>query len=97
MTAGFRVQLKLKMVVGPLHPSAKADVYLTAFPVEDGTARVDITRIVFPNNALFSFASGFLKERLTEEINHLVRSAILDIPKYMPQVEEVRILEIENE
>jgi hypothetical protein len=97
MSAGLRVRLKLKMIVGPLRPSANADVYLTLASEPDGSARIDISRIVIPNNAIYSFVGGLLKEKLTEQINYLVRSALRDIPKYMPEVEEFSILEIAND
>ena len=97
MAAGLRVRLKLKMIAGPLRPSANADVYLTVAPEPDGSARIDISRIVFPNNALYSFVGGLLKERLAEQINRLVRNAIHDIPRYVLQVEQVSILEIAND
>ena len=97
MAVGLRVRLKLKIIVGPLRPSANADVFLTVAPEPDGSARIDISRILFPNNALYSFVGGLLKERLAEQINHLVRNATHDIPKYMPQVEEVSIIEIAND
>jgi len=97
MTAELRVHLNLKMIVGPLRPSTAADVFLTASAEPDGSARIDISRIVFPHNALFSFVGGLLKERLAEQINQLVRSAIHDIPRYVPQIEQVSILEIAND
>jgi hypothetical protein len=85
------------MVVGPFHPTGKADVFLTVGPAPDGTARVDITRINFPRNAIFTAVAGFFKDRLTSKINNLIVDALKDIPKYMPQVEEVTILEISSE
>jgi len=97
MTAALRVRLKLKMIVGPLRPSVAVDVFLTASAEPDGSARIDISRIVFPNNALYSFVGGLLKERLAEQINQLARSAIQDIPRNVPQIEQVSILEIAND
>jgi len=97
MPANLRIRLGLKMVVGPLHPTGKADVFLTIWPAADGTARVDITRINFPGNAIFTVMGGFLKDRLTSQINILIGDALKDIPKYVPQVEQVTILEISSE
>ncbi|HEX7395147.1 MAG TPA: hypothetical protein VF313_09505 [Anaerolineaceae bacterium] len=97
MPANLRIRLGLRMVVGPLHPSAKADVFLTVSPEADGTARVDITRINFPGNAIFTAVGGFLKDRLTSQINILIGDALKDIPKYVPQVEQVTILEVSSD
>jgi len=97
MPANLRIRLGLKMVVGPLHPTGKADVFLTIWPAADGTARVDITRINFPGNAIFTAVGGFLKDRLTSQINILIGDALKDIPKYVSQVEQVTILEISSE
>ncbi len=96
MAANLRIRLSLKMAVGPLHPVGKADVYLAVRPEEDGTARVDITRVAFINNFLFTFIAGILRERMASEINNLVQAYLRDLPRYIPQVEKVSILEIEN-
>ena len=97
MSANLRIQLALRMAIGPLHPTGKADVFLTVRPEVDGTARVDITRINFPGNAIFTVIGGFLKDRLNSQINILIGDALKDIPQYIPQVEQVTILEINSE
>ncbi len=97
MAANLRIQLSLKMAVGPLHPVGKADVHLTIRPETDGTARVDITRVAFMNNFLYTFIAGMLKDRMASEINNLVRAYLRDLPRYIPQVEGISILEIEND
>ncbi len=97
MAANLRIRLSLKMAVGPLHPSGKADVYLTVRPEVDGTARVDIDRIAFIHNALFTVIAGVLKERMVDQINALVKEFWSDLPKYIPKVEAITILEIGNE
>ncbi len=84
------------MAVGPLHPVGSADVYLSVQPEKDGTARVDITRIAFINNFLFTAIAGILKERMASEINTLVQAYLRDLPRYIPQVEHISILEIDN-
>ena len=97
MAANLRIRLSLKMEVGPLHPAGKADVYLSVRPELDGTARVDITRVVFVNNPLFTAVAGILKERMTGQINDLEKSFIHDLPGYIPGVEAISILEISTE
>jgi hypothetical protein len=97
MAANLRIRMSLKMAIGPLHPVGKADVYLTVHPEEDGTARVDISRITFINNSFFTLVAGVLKERLTGEINRLVKEVWMDLPKHIPRLEEISILEIGNE
>ncbi len=96
MAANLRIRLSLKMAVGPLHPAGNADVYLTIRPEADGTARVDITRIAFINNVLFTVIAGVLKDRMVIEINDLVKEYLRDLPRHIPQVENISILEIEN-
>jgi hypothetical protein len=96
MSANLRIRLDLKIAVGPLHPKGKADVFLTVEREPDGTASVDITRIIFPGNVIFTAAGGFFKDRLASKINNLIVAALKDIPKYLPQVEEITILEITN-
>ena len=97
MAANLRIRLKLEMEVGPLHPVGKADVYLAVQPEPDGTARVDITRVVFVNNLLFTAVAVILKERLTDQINKLVKSFLRDLPSHIPGVENISILEISEE
>ncbi len=97
MAANLRIRLSLKMAVGPLHPVGKADVYVSVHPETDGTARVDIARISFINNVVFTAIAGVLKERMASEINSLVKDFLHDLPKYIPQVEKIAILEIEDE
>ncbi len=97
MAANLRIRLKLEMEVGPLRPVGKADVYLAVQPEPDGTARVDITRVVFVNNLLFTAVAVILKERMTEQINDLVKSFIHDLPNHIPGVGNISILEISEE
>jgi len=97
MSVNLRIRLGLRMVVGPFHPTGKADVFLTIEPEPDGSARVDISRIIFPKNPIFTAAGGFFKNQVTTRINNLIAASLKDIPRYMPQVEEVTILEISNE
>ncbi len=97
MAANLRIRLSLKLAVGPLHPVGKADVYVTASPEADGTARVDIARIAFINNIFFTAIARVLRERMAIEINSLVKESLRDLPNHIPQVESISILEIENE
>ncbi len=97
MAATLRIRLNVKIAVGPLHPTGNADVFLNVSPEEDGTARVDITRIAFINNVLFTAIAGVLKERMTSQINELVKEFWRDLPKYIPRVEKISILEIGND
>lgn len=97
MAANLRIRLGLKMAVGPLHPSGKADVYLAIQTEPDGTARVDIKRVVFINNLLFTAVARVLKERMTEQMNDLVKTYLRDLPSHIPGVENISILEISEE
>ncbi len=96
MAADLRIRFSLKLAVGPLHPVGKADVYITAYPETDGTARVDISRIAFINNIVFTAIAGVMKERMASEINGLVKEFLRDLPRHIPQVENISIMEIEN-
>ncbi len=97
MAANLRIRLGLKMAVGPLHPSGKADVYLAVQPEPDGTAKIEITRVVFMNNLLFTAVARVLKERMEEQINELVKSYLRDLPSHIPGIENISILEITTE
>ena len=72
-------------------------MYLAVQPELDGTARVNITRVVFINNLLFTAVAGILKERMTDQINDLVKSFLRDLPNHIPGVENISILEISEE
>ncbi len=96
MAATIRLRLSFTMALGPLHPVGKADVYLSIQPELDGTVRVDITRIAFVNNPLFSFAARVVKERLADQVNQLVRQFLIDLPSHFPAIDSISILEIDN-
>jgi hypothetical protein len=97
MSANLRIRLGLRIAVGPFHPTGKVDVFLTLEPTPAGSARADITQINFPGNAIFTAVGKLFKDRLTARINDLIVDALKDIPMFVPQVEEVTILEISNE
>jgi hypothetical protein len=94
MTANFRIRLALKLAVGPLHPTGQVDVFLTLHPSLNGSAGVEITNVEWQGNLAYTAVARLLKGTLAEIINTQIREALLKLPQQIPQVEEVRILEI---
>jgi hypothetical protein len=90
----MRIRLALKLAVGPLHPSGQVYVFLKLSPSEDGSAGVEITNVEWQGNLAYTAVARLLKGTLAEVINTQIREALRELPHQIPQVEEVRILEI---